>query len=251
MVMVRWLCLRKAIPCQLNGKQGFLVRDYILILCILGDTEEMTLTVNFDRDLDASDAGGALRKDSKSQSNDSLQSAGSIPPPLPVSIPPSARPLVSPGGESYYSRSADEASEIDDDLLGRIQKQSSHVLQQQQQQVRAKSADRDSDYSELTSAPRGGGGQLAHSLDSIPDDSGYHDPDNRILKDKIAYLEAELKTRDEQLVELNETRIKVEALVKVKSQVSNCTLCYNVVSFSLYESQRCSTKYRKITITYL
>ena len=200
-----------------------------LSLILTGDTEEMTLTVNFDRDLEgyASDGsgkqhGGMLRKDATSHSNDSLQSAGSVPPPLPGSVPP-MRPLVSPGGDSYYLPSADEASEIDDDVMGKHARKLGSSSVAKQQQLRAKSMDRDSDYCESTAAPRSG--QLAHSLDSIPDDSGYHDPDNRILKDKIAYLEVEMSKRDE---ELEETRVKVEALVKVKSQVSVISLMKNL-----------------------
>ena len=90
----------------------------------------MTLTVNFDQEAagyasDSSndlshDIGGILRKDGVTKSSDSIQSTGSIPPPLPVSVPPKSRPLQSPSADSYYLPSADEASELEDD--SKIQK---------------------------------------------------------------------------------------------------------------------------------
>ena len=78
------------------------------------------------------------------------------------------------------------------------------------------------DFSEMT-GPLGGQGQkkghVTHSLDSIPDDSGYADTNKGILREKIAYLEAEIRKRDDQIAQNREGSVKAEALAKVKSQV--------------------------------
>ena len=88
--------------------------------------------------------------------------------------------------------------------------------------MRAVSADRDSDFSELMTsslATRAGGN--AHSLDSIPDDSGFADPDARALREQIAHLQQELVARDEQV---REAEVKAEALASLKSQLTDVQL---------------------------
>ena len=159
----------------------------------------MTLTVNFDKETGAQTG----------YSSDS-SAEGSLPPPLPVSVPPavSGRPLQSPSADSYYLPSADEASELEDDgkAIKRVRVTSLHAVRETQ------SADR----GEFASKSQG---HVAHSLDSIPDDSGYGDAERGIMREKIAYLEAEIRKRDEQIGERKEAEVKAEALAKVKSQV--------------------------------
>ena len=78
------------------------------------------------------------------------------------------------------------------------------------------SADRDSDFSEMTSSLAARVGGNAHSLDSIPDDSGFADPDSRMLREQVATLQLELHVRDEQV---REAEVKAEAFASLKAQV--------------------------------
>ena len=135
----------------------------------------------------------AEETDAFSRSTSSLQSDLSAPaPPLPSSLPPGTTHFL-----SHADDSADEASEIiDEDDAGYLIKR------------RAKSAERDSDFSEM--APLGAsppahareerrrrklGGASTASLDSIPD-SGMgtlRQSDADFLRERIASLEKQLK----------------------------------------------------------
>ena len=92
----------------------------------------------------------------------------------------------SPGNESYYLPSADEASEIIDEDDFHPKRLAGLGVSG----VRAKSVDRDSDFSELT-APLSKK-KAARSLDSIPDDSGYQETDSKVSvgggKVKLVYI---------------------------------------------------------------
>ena len=160
----------------------------------------MTLTVDvwgLTTDESSSEASNAPYGQNMLHSTSSIDSNASAPP-LPRTMPPTNRP-DSPSHDSFYlpshqgEDSADEASEIEDDGPTPLRTI-----------PRAKSAERDSDFSEgsfLQNARRskGKGKNLrvvAGSLESIPDSgmgSLRQDEVVKMMKDRIKELENKLK----------------------------------------------------------
>ena len=117
----------------------------------------------------------------------------SIPPPLPTSAPPTKPP----GGAPDAQNSADEISDIEEDVS------SLPPLPKSRSEHRAKSAERDSDFSEGTWTLSGRGGhhgghhmRSATSLDSITDSGTCQEEDVKILKERIQYLETLCQVRE-------------------------------------------------------
>lgn len=113
----------------------------------------------------------------------------------------------SASNDSYYLPSADEASEIvDEDDLQPKHSRRHRKPPQQVSAPRAKSADRDSDFSEMTTTTpiTESKKKIGKSLESIQDDSGYQDVDFKVLRDKVAYLEEEIEKKDREIVEIKQ-----------------------------------------------
>ena len=161
------------------------------------------LTINFGAEEDSP---------SRPRSAASMDSSQSLPPPLPGSLPPPAQGnrlrSQSPGGDSYYLPSADEVSELEEGPRSRTRRAGS-VPPKVRLHPHQSDPMTDSAYSEPGSLPtlgmglpprkKSAGKRVSASLDSIPDDSGFQDVDSKILKEKIGYLEDQVKAKETEL----------------------------------------------------
>ena len=170
---------------------------------LLGDTDDIVMAMNFfdETDEDKSDSSRG-RPIVLSSAVPPLPST--VVPPLPSCLPPPASSLGEMGSSnsSYYlpsprrdddTASADEASEItDEDNACDI----TATKEFSKPMSRAKSVDRDSDYSELAPSQRRSNTKLSASLDSIPD-SGLstfnQETESHDVKAMIAGFERQIK----------------------------------------------------------
>ena len=99
--------------------------------------------------------------------------------------------------------SADEVSQLDHDF------------------VRARSLEPDRPQALPTLgmgiAPQKKGKQIARSLDSIADDSGFQDVDVKMLKEKIVYLQDQVKVKENEVEVIKKDQ---DELHKLKAEVS-------------------------------
>ena len=234
---------------QVQGCVTPIVVRFESLNCVSGEVDDMTLCLTF---VEETDSDGSLShrpalRGSTTSLHSNISDLSLPPPPLPNTLPPPSRTMASPSNESYYlpsshhgEDSADEASEIvdeDDATYGLTHKR------------RAKSADRDSDFSEilpLGSSPqqvrrRKKLSQHTSSLESIPD-SGVgtlRQTDGDMLREKISAMEKQLKVRmivsgTEYWKYLNQTK----RWWKNKISANNLNI-YSREKISLYKQRFC------------
>ncbi len=179
-----------------------------MFVTIADGQDDMTVSMSFREEDDNLYEAIPARHGGRSRASSGASDASILPPPLPNTLPPPAnfRRTESPSNDSYYlpsshhgddAASADEASELEDD----------GVLLTFHRPTRAKSADRDSDFSEGGALSSYGSlsprvkrrgtrlGKNTGSLDSIPD-SGMgtlHQSEKEMFREKISELEKLLK----------------------------------------------------------